>query len=674
MTETVFFRLLKTPIDAKGDALAARIAALNATDQAEETFSLDTSDFRLIPGSPFAYWARALLAAIADLPCLDPTFGHVIRGPEVFDLRQSARLWLEVPPQLIGPDKRWVYYAKGGKLKPYAPDVHLVTDYASARDALVPFRRPGDCNDYFKPGLTFTQRTTSRITMRVLNAGCLTSPKGPGIIPSHNRWLWYLMAVGNSSVFQQLMQLKVGAADAAARSYDLTIVRDAPVPRPAEATAQEIESRVSEALRLVQDSDRRDEVSTSFCLPELVRHRTGTLQDAGHLLDEERQSARSRLSTLQAEIDNLVFDLYGLSEDDRALVRSEMGQPAAEDPEPLIAEADDEEEEAASAEDLPARVQDLLMWCVGVAFGRWDVRMALDPSLLPALQAPFDPLPRCAPGALVGTHGLPPARAEDIAPEDWLRARKNVLDLPTADSGRWTSDNQGVAPSSVVYGPSSVAWDGILVDDPAHPADIVARFRAVLELLWGERADAVEREVCAILGVKTLRDYFRDPRGFFAFHIKRYSKSRRKAPIYWLLQSEKRGCGIWLYCHRLAPMTLYSAARDYADPKVSLEQARLKELRDSLQGRRGGALRPREAEIERQDRLVAEVAAFRKRLDAIALLNLPPDLNDGVVISIAPLHELVPWKEAQRTWDALVAGEYPWSTMARQMRERGLVR
>jgi hypothetical protein len=57
----------------------------------------------------------------------------------------------------------------------------------------------------------------------------------------------------------------------------------------------------------------------------------------------------------------------------------------------------------------------------------------------------------------------------------------------------------------------------------------------------------------------------------------------------------------------------------------------------------------------------------------VALLRLTPDLNDGVVISIAPPRELVPWKEAQRTSEQLLKGEHAWSTMAQQMRERGLV-
>ncbi len=69
---------------------------------------------------------------------------------------------------------------------------------------------------------------------------------------------------------------------------------------------------------------------------------------------------------------------------------------------------------------------------------------------------------------------------------------------------------------------------------------------------------------------------------------------------------------------------------------------------------------------------MAEVTAFRNTLDQIVLRNLPPDLDDGVLISVAPLHPLLPWKEAERMWDALVKGQYGWSTMAQQLRKRGL--
>ena len=115
-------------------------------------------------------------------------------------------------------------------------------------------------------------------------------------------------------------------------------------------------------------------------------------------------------------------------------------------------------------------------------------------------------------------------------------------------------------------------------------------------------------------------------------------------------------------------MTLYIAGRDYADGKIVVESARLDDLRSGVESLSGSARRDREREIERQEKLVAEVTAFGKTLDKIALSKVPPDPNDSVLISIAPLHPLVPWAEASRMWEALRSGQYDWSTMAKQMK------
>jgi hypothetical protein len=54
-------------------------------------------------------------------------------------------------------------------------------------------------------------------------------------------------------------------------------------------------------------------------------------------------------------------------------------------------------------------------------------------------------------------------------------------------------------------------------------------------------------------------------------------------------------------------------------------------------------------------------------------------LNDGVLLNIAPFHELVSWKYANgcrlsaRTWKRLQEGEYDWSSMARQLQEKELI-
>ena len=76
-------------------------------------------------------------------------------------------------------------------------------------------------------------------------------------------------------------------------------------------------------------------------------------------------------------------------------------------------------------------------------------------------------------------------------------------------------------------------------------------------------------------------------------------------------------------------------------------------------------------EFEEKLRRVANLD-FGKNLDSSVIYD--PDLNDGVVLNIAPLWELVPWKEAKGYWDELLSGEYEWSSMGKLLRAKGVVK
>src|SRR5262249_36808145 len=162
-------------------------------------------------------------------------------------------------------------------------------------------------------------------------------------------------------------------------------------------------------------------------------------------------------------------------------------------------------------------------------------------------------------------------------------------------------------------------------------------------------------------------------------HVARYSKSRRKAPIYWLLQSKNKNFGLWVYYHRLDRDLLFKALQSSGpvQTKINIEQSKLDELyrQKKEMGDSGREAKKVAEPICDQEDLVRELKGFGEKIEKAANPNFgdkeklksgvryDPDLNDGVVLNIAPLYELVPWKEAKKYWTELIAGKHEWSSV-----------
>jgi len=126
---------------------------------------------------------------------------------------------------------------------------------------------------------------------------------------------------------------------------------------------------------------------------------------------------------------------------------------------------------------------------------------------------------------------------------------------------------------------------------------------------------------------------------------------------------------------RLDRDLLFKALLKYVEPKIRLESARLDAARtkSALAFASGNRASQAEREAEAQEDLLSEPQDFEDKLRRVANLHLEPDFDDGVVLNIAPLHELVPWKDAEGCWEELLKGKYEWSSIGRQLRQKGLV-
>lgn len=674
--------------------------------------------FDRIPGKILCYWLpNGLLTSIADARNLRSEGGNARHGLQTTDDFRFLRLAWEVAPTLIGRGRKWVHFAKGGEYQPFWDDIHLTLNWEDDGAELKNFvsaksektlgvggwsRWINAWDDYFKPGLTFPERTTSDFSPRVLPANCIFSATGEAIIFSSNAHALCYLAGAYTRHFKLVVDAFVGSGDSsvsgsAANHYRSGLINM--MPPPCKTLRSVSCDDLSRAVEQVRADFSTDETTRYFVMPPRGELGTGSLRSAAkqrsrqHLLYavylseisrkvERDVSEYLRFDEMDSEVVGQVIGVHPMNYPDantdgndhcaasfwmkteselvsiavqrwgarRQLTKkSYFGDRRLElichilqnPPGKILAELD--ATSALGSEILNDVASANLSYCVGGAFGRWDVRLSTGKRELPIIPDPFAPLPACSPGMLQSSDGLP-ARPEDVS-KDY---------------------------------PLYINWDGILVDDPDPQADIIRRVRQILEIMWNNWADDIEKEACEILGVKELRDYFRKPGkgGFWDDHISRYSKSRRKAPIYWLLQSSKKNYALWLYYHRLDKDLLFKALVNYVEPKIRLETSRLESLRSqkAAMGESGKEAKRIAKEVEKQEDFLSELRDFEDKLRRAANLHLDPDLNDGVVLNIAPLWELVPWKEAKIYWDELMEGKYEWSSIGKQLRQKGLVK
>jgi hypothetical protein len=621
---TVFIRGL----EATDKAQAIRQAIHEPREAMGQTrFEVEPQSFSVVPRTPFAYWVSDRVRRMfAELPPFEGEGRTAKQGLATADDFRFVRLWTEVDPATLG--SRWFPFAKGGRFSPYYADVHLVVKWERGGAEIRSFRKPGETrvasrpqntDFYFRPGLTWLRRS-HRLCVSALPSEGIFSDGAQAILASADL-LSAVCALANSAPFDSLVKLSVGRTGSGVQ-FMPGMISASPYPKDLGSDAY-LADLFQSAWSLKRTLDTHVETSHASWLPALLQVEGGTLAERATAWQARVACIEQELAQIQAEIDEYCFDLYGFHEEDRA--RIEQGFVSESD-EVKVMDDDEEDSDEGAREpvDLGPLVAELVSWCVGVAFGRFAREVATQPS--PPEPEPFDPLPQFSPAM-----GLEPALSVD-------------------------DGDLGEAP-----------LDGILTDDPGSPHDLLRRVRKVFDYLeaTGSLGAGAFEDAAMILNARDadLRRWLAQE--FFAYHIKRYSMSRRKAPIYWQLGIPSRRYSVWLYYPRLNKDTLYRALNEHVIPKLRHEERQLLELIEAA-GESPAAGQRRE--IADQEGFVEELRVFREELGRVAPL-WHPDLDDGVIVSGSLLWRLFPhyrpWqKECKSSWDKLVQGEYDWAHLA----------
>ena len=196
-----------------------------------------------------------------------------------------------------------------------------------------------------------------------------------------------------------------------------------------------------------------------------------------------------------------------------------------------------------------------------------------------------------------------------------------------------------------------------------RPNQLVFSIVHVMQELWGQEVSKqMEEGILREFEVADFSEIFTSNKLLFEYHLNTYSKARRTAPVYWMLQTSSGDLTLWIYYHRLNEQTLYICVNDYVDPKIKTVVEELNDFRS-----RSSRNAQEERDLAQLADLVIELKDFRDELLRIARF-WKPNLNDGVQITAAPLWKLFQHKAWQKklkeTWESLEKGDYDWAHLA----------
>jgi hypothetical protein len=611
--------------------LGRSVSGINVGEVPSNVFFPFVDQFDKLPDSPFVYWSnQRALEALSSWPTLKDAAGDVRQGLATADDPRFARAIWEAPyadRRYKDNGKAWVPYVKAGASQPWFSPITLLVNWGgNAAELWANLNAQGNVRSniwmlkdairlyFFKPGFSWTRRA-ARFIPYVIPEGCIPSASRYLAFPHADKTysLMGLSASNASSIF-----LRFYGEWFQRPNYMVESVKLLPWPILSRELSKRLQAYIESQVRARRRTYQNYEPFHEFTLPHKV-WTDGLSLDALYF---------DYFSLLGSDLDQEISDVYGLTEEDIRSVGLDLREAL------LYRQSSSEDDEESEGGDLlidasnEGQCESLLSYALGCTLGRWDIRLATGEKPIPELADPFEPLPVCPPGMLQNEEGLP------AGPEDLSKSY-----------------------------PLRISWPGILVEDHSHAEDIERRVREALQAIWPERADAIEQEACEILGVRSLREYFRRPNLFFADHHKRYSKSRRQAPIYWPLSTSSGSYTLWLYYHRLSDQTLFTCVNDFVEPKLRQVTDALNDLRA-----KGSRSRDEEKEYEGQQDFEVELREFRDELLRIANLPWKPNLNDGVQITAAPLWKLFrlpKWQKTLReTWQKLEKGDYDWAHLA----------
>ena len=293
--------------------------------------AIEPSEFNKIPGAPFAYWVSSAVRESFEVFRTASEEGLEARqGLATADDFRFVRLIWEVD---YSRTPNWKFFSKGGAYSKFYGSIHLLVSWGHGQTQMLAILNPKSGKTksniwmlpdtiksyFFRPGFTWSRRSAKGLSFRALPEGCIFSDKGPTVFLPENdaNQLLNTMAIANSAAYSFLVSLQIAVG-----SYEAGVILRTPVPKIGKVDADRLSRLSLRSWSLKRKLDQTNETSLAFVLP---------VDLMSHLGEYDPPCIGVELAEIQAEIDDIAFDLYGFSNADRAAALGSSSSTDEED-------------------------------------------------------------------------------------------------------------------------------------------------------------------------------------------------------------------------------------------------------------------------------------------------------------------------------------------------------
>jgi type II restriction/modification system DNA methylase subunit YeeA len=553
-------------------------------------------EFKMIPGSPIAYWVSGEFRRMFSTCKPLRTFATPKKGMFTGNNDQFLRYFWEVTEifwncgshqESLNSDMKWYPYQKGGKFRKWYGNREWVVNFLRDGVELKETASYGERSPefYFQPAITWSDLSSTRNAFRLSEGGCLYDGRGPGAFLRKDRLdeTYRLLGVLNSNAVYEVLQVINPTL-----SVNIGDIENVPICN-LNAHEEPATDRIKACVSCAKDDWDAYERSWDFqSLPILTASAepTPTLESSYTAWITQNRDTIAEMKRLEEENNRLFIDAYGLADELTPDVPLSQITLTVNPAYRYGGKLTEEEQWIRFRQDT---MEELVSYAIGCMMGRYSLD---EPGLI---------------YAHAGNVGFDATRYK-IFP----------------------ADADGIVPVT----------DELWFEDDA--ANRVSEF---LRATWGaEKLDQNMAFLADNLGAKAseapgevIRRYLAGK--FFKDHCSTY----KKRPIYWLFSSGKQGgFQALVYLHRYHEGTLARMRAEYVVPLTGKMQSRIEMLEKDRDAARSTAARNKIAkQIESLKKKHVELLAYDEKLRHYADMRITLDLDDGVKVNYGKFGDLL---------------------------------